>query len=766
MRRLLHRFRPGFQTKVLVPVVAIMALLVVLPSWFLSRRMEAQLEVSAAENLATSDAIFRKLRPIQAKNLLLRYRNSANDPRFKAAAKLGDVPTLRFQLKELLEEQGGEAVLYVDALNQPVGHASSRSDLDLEAAARDRDGALRAVIDGSADVATILLAGRIHDLVTVPVTAGDEVLGGLVFAVELGEEAVREFKHVTHSEIAFVAGDRIVAATRTSPDLLAMIGRAGGVVPGRPATKVMVDGEHFMGLAGELDGAGPGTRLGYVLLNSYERPLLALMATQRQFLWIRILGILVATVVVWLLVRSVTGPLRQLRDSAEAVGRGDFTRRVEVVSRDECGELATVFNEMTSNLEASRGELEKAVDTLRSTQAQLIQSEKMRAIGTLAGGIAHDFNNILGAIIGFGELAMEDVPKDGAAARNLRQVLKGGQRAKEVVRQILAFSRQSGPKREKTRVGTVIEETARLLRATIPATVVIRTRIGTSDDVVMADATQLHQVLMNLGLNASHAMRDHDGVLTFALDDFEVPEGGCREAPGLRPGPCLRLAVTDTGHGMDRAVADRVFEPFFTTKPVGEGTGLGLSVVHGIIEHHGGEIAVESEPGVGTTFTIHLPKVRLGPVDASPSCIEPVRGANERLLVVDDEVAMADMLQQRLTRLGYEVVAHHDSLAALAEFRAATTPFNLVITDQTMPKMTGTDLAAEVVRLHADTPVIICTGSVQTLGPADGRRPAVRDCLSKPVDFVELSRAIRKALEETPRRASVPGRPGGDIDRL
>ena len=759
MRRLIHRFRPGFQTKVLVPVVGIMALLVVLPSWFLSRRMEAQLEVSAAENLATSDAIFRKLRPIQAKNLLLRYRNSANDPRFKAAAKLGDVPTLRFQLKELLEEQGGDAVLYVDARNRPVAHVSSRADLDLEAAARVRDGAVRAVIDGSADVATIPLAGRIYDLVTVPVTAGDEVLGGLVFAVELGEEAVREFKHVTHSEIALVAGDRIVAASKPSSNLTAMLGRAGGVVPGRPAETVTVDGEHFMSLTGTLDGAGPGTKLGYVLLNSYERPLLALTTTQRQFLWIRILGILVGTVVVWVLVRSVTGPLRQLRDSAEAVGRGDFTRRVEVVSRDECGELATVFNEMTSNLEASRGQLEKTVDTLRSTQAQLIQSEKMRAIGTLAGGIAHDFNNILGAIIGFGELAMEDVPTESAAARNLRQVLKGGQRAKEVVRQILAFSRPSGPQREKTRVGTVVDETARLLRATIPATVVIRTRLGTTDDVVMADATQLHQVLMNLGLNASHAMRDHDGELTFALDELEVPATGCGEVPGLRSGPYLKLAVTDTGHGMDRAVSDRIFEPFFTTKPVGEGTGLGLSVVHGIIEHHGGEIAVESRPGAGTTFTIYLPKVRLGPLDPSPGRDEPVRGANERLLVVDDEEAMADMLQQRLTRLGYDVVAHHDSLAALAEFRTTATPFKLVITDQTMPKMTGTDLAAEVVRLHADTPVIICTGSVQTLGLTDGLRPAVRDCLSKPVDFVELSRAIRKALEETPRRASAPVRP-------
>src|SRR5262249_11805599 len=228
---------------------------------------------------------------------------------------------------------------------------------------------------------------------------------------------------------------------------------------------------------------------------------------ERTFLWIQLLGILAGIGLVFGIVRRVTRPLRALRATAEAVGRGDFSQRVEVTSTDECGELATVFNRMTSNLKTSRAELEQTVETLRSTQAQLVQSEKLRAIGTLAGGIAHDFNNILGAILGFGELALDDVAPESRTARNLRQVLKAGQRARDLVRQILAFSRQSEPQRTTVHLQLIIDETIKLLRATLPASVELESRCLAQADCVVADPTQLHQVLMNLGTNAGHAMR-------------------------------------------------------------------------------------------------------------------------------------------------------------------------------------------------------------------------------------------------------------------
>ena len=337
-------------------------------------------------------------------------------------------------------------------------------------------------------------------------------------------------------------------------------------------------GEHH-GLAGRrADGTGqlgedhPGPKIGYILLSSYEKPLRVLQATQRTFLWIQFTGILLSTALVSVLVRRVTQPLRQLRDSAEAVGRGDFSRRVEVNSGDECGELATVFNQMTANLNTSREQLEKTVETLQATQAQLIQSEKLRAIGTLAGGIAHDFNNILGAILGFGELVLEDVPAGSRAARNMGQVVTAGHRAKDLVRQILAFSRQSEPQRVPVGLRAMIDETLKLLRASLPATIQIQVRVNAATDIVVADPTQLHQVLMNLGTNANHAMRAKGGTLAVTLDDFTVPGAGSPDVPQLKPGPYLRLAVADSGHGMERAVLERIFEPFFTTKPVGEGT--------------------------------------------------------------------------------------------------------------------------------------------------------------------------------------------------
>jgi CheY-like chemotaxis protein len=252
---------------------------------------------------------------------------------------------------------------------------------------------------------------------------------------------------------------------------------------------------------------------------------------------------------------------------------------------------------------------------------------------------------------------------------------------------------------------------------------------------------------MNLGTNASHAMREQNGTLTVTLDDFVVSQGGDPEIPQLQPGPYLRLAVSDTGHGMEPAVMERIFEPFFTTKPVGEGTGLGLSVVHGIIKSHGGDITVSSQPGKGTTFAIFLPRNESN-ADPVAETEEPLHGSRERILVVDDEEPLANMMQQKLTRLGYEVVAHIDSVAALKEFQSAPQRFDLVITDQSMPRLTGADLAREITRLRENTPIILCSGSGQALIRWESLRPTVRDCVLKPVNFGELSRSIRRVLED------------------
>jgi CheY-like chemotaxis protein len=254
---------------------------------------------------------------------------------------------------------------------------------------------------------------------------------------------------------------------------------------------------------------------------------------------------------------------------------------------------------------------------------------------------------------------------------------------------------------------------------------------------------------MNLGTNAGHAMRDKGGRFTVTLDEFVVPSAGAADGPNLSPGAYLRLSAADTGHGMEQATLQQIFEPFFTTKPVGEGTGLGLSVVHGIIKHHGGDITVTSQLGVGTTFCIYLPRAEDGAVPPERSEQAP-QGGRGCLLVVDDEEALVNMMEQKLTRLGYEVVACYGSIEALRQFRAAPRRFAAVITDQNMPQLSGSDLARQIAQIQPGTPVILCSGSGNILVRARELRPTVCDCVLKPVDFGELSRTLRRLIDQKP----------------
>jgi signal transduction histidine kinase/ActR/RegA family two-component response regulator len=763
MNLLLRPVRLSFQARVLIPVVSIMVLLVIVPMAMVSRRMSSQLEAGASEKLATADAVFKNLQSIRANNLLLRYRNVPNEPRFKAVAQKSDPETLRFLLDELIDELGGDIVLFASAEASRVTRASRNPQVNLDQFTSRSASSIQRALGGQPNVETLSVSGKLYDVVSIPATVADNIVGAVTVGTELGKGVAEEFKQLTRGEIVLLADGRIAVSTLASPHLATELNNPlndlheGPAIPQRPrsrrAATAIVNDEHFMYITGRLGDSPDARQLGYLLLSSYERPLQVLQAMRRSFLWIQFAGILLGTIVVSILVRKITHPLRQLRDSAEAVGQGDFSHRVEVISRDECGELAAGFNQMTANLKASREQLEKTVESLKATQAQLVQSEKLRAIGTLAGGIAHDFNNILGAILGFGELVLEDIPAESRTARNMRQIVKAGERAKALVRQILAFSRQSEPQNVSVRLSAIIDETLKLLRATIPTTIEIKTSLNTTKDTVVADPTQLHQVLMNLGTNASHAMREKGGTLKVTLDEFVVPLIGSPDLPQLKSGPYLRLSIADTGHGMSPAVLERIFEPFFTTKSVGEGTGLGLSVVHGIIKNHGGEITVASQPGAGTTFAIFLPQSE-ATLASTGATDEPVRGRQERILVVDDEEPLVNMMQQKLTRLGYEVTAHHNSVAALEAFRSSPQSFDLVITDQTMPQLTGADLVKELVRLRADTPIIICSGSGQALIKWDSLRPAVRECVLKPVNFVELSRTLRRVLNGPPSPAS------------
>jgi nitrogen-specific signal transduction histidine kinase/ActR/RegA family two-component response regulator len=381
----------------------------------------------------------------------------------------------------------------------------------------------------------------------------------------------------------------------------------------------------------------------------------------------------------------------------------------------------------------------------KKLEAQLQQAQKMEAIGTLAGGIAHDFNNILSSVIGYTELALDNEKRGTFQHKNLQQILYSGNRAKDLVKQILTFSRQVDQKQKPIQVKPIVKEVLKMLRATIPSTVEIE-QIVQSNALVMGDPTQIHQILMNLCANAAHAMEDNGGLLTVRLLDAELDSDFISNHPDLKPGPYINLTVTDTGHGISPDVVKKIFDPFFTTKE--KGTGMGLSVVHGIVRSHGGDIYVYSEPGKGSTFKVCLPVIesRFKPEERAES---PIPKGTERILFIDDEPAIMKLGKQTLESLGYDVVARNSSIEALELFKKKKDRFDLVITDMTMPNMTGEKLSEKLMQIRPDIPVILCTGFSSMIDEQKALDMGIRAFISKPILKREIAEAIRKVLDES-----------------
>ncbi|MCJ7494829.1 MAG: ATP-binding protein [Deltaproteobacteria bacterium] len=393
-------------------------------------------------------------------------------------------------------------------------------------------------------------------------------------------------------------------------------------------------------------------------------------------------------------------------------------------------------------------EKKKAEEERAALQEQLRQAQKMEAIGTLAGGIAHDFNNILAGILGYAELASLDIPEGSEAKINLQQSIKSTNRAKDLVQQILAFSRQSKQERKPLDIRPIIKEALKLLRASLPSTIEIRQNIEADWGAIEADPTQIHQVLMNLCTNAAHAMSEDGGVLEVSLTKFDMDAGTSGVNSEIEPGPYLKLRVSDTGSGMPPEILSRIFDPYFTTKETGKGTGLGLAVVHGIVKSHRGAITVSSEPGKGTTFDIYFPRDDIIQAPSELERIEPLPlGGRERVLFVDDEKAIVDIGQKLLERLGYEVVGRTSSVEALELFRAKPESFDLVITDMTMPNMTGDKLARELMGIRPGIPVILCTGFSERITEEKAKLLGIREFVLKPLVMKDLAKSMRRALD-------------------
>lgn len=389
----------------------------------------------------------------------------------------------------------------------------------------------------------------------------------------------------------------------------------------------------------------------------------------------------------------------------------------------------------------------KDITAQKSLEAKLRQTQKMEAMGTLAGGIAHDFNNILTVILGYTDLVLSRCDEESDDYRQLMLVRTAGYRAKDLVQQILTFSRQGEAVKAPLSPAPIIKEVLKLLRSTLSSTIEIRQNVTSGQSIILADPTQIYQVLMNLCINASHAMEEEGGVLTVELRQKTLESTETVEHPTLQPGRYLEFRVSDTGHGIEPAVIGRIFEPFFTTKQEGKGTGMGLAVVHGVVMDHGGDITVHSQPGQGTTFCLLFPELdAVEGRDAVPDSAPLARG-EERILIVDDEKILAQMLGRVLESFGYEVVVITSSVEALKLFSATPDFFDLVITDQAMPMMKGTKLAGKMRRIRADIPIILCTGYSDDVTVDSALALGVQEVLMKPVINSELAKVIRRVLD-------------------
>lgn len=408
---------------------------------------------------------------------------------------------------------------------------------------------------------------------------------------------------------------------------------------------------------------------------------------------------------------------------------------------DESGTISEILCVGIDITKRKQAEAEK-----NELQSQLRHSLKIEAMGTLAGGIAHDFNNILSIIIGNAELAMDDLPEWNSAGNNLNEIITASLRARDIVQQLLSFTRKMDQKKKAIEINAIIEESIRLLRSSLPSSIDIRADIPRRPAIIMADSSQIHQVIINLCTNAAHAMQDSGGIMNVELSEIQINSETAPGYPDLKPGRYAQLIVRDTGHGIRPEIIERVFDPYFTTKEVGKGSGMGLSVVHGIVKDHDGGIRIISEPGKGTTIEVVFPfsEAEMAPDEMKS---DELPTGSERILLIDDENAIIKIGRRMLEKLGYRVTAKTNPEEAVELFRLNPEQFDLVITDMTMPKMNGAQLIAAIREIRPSLPVILCTGFSEKIDRKKASQIGIRHYIEKPLVKRDLAILVRDAID-------------------
>jgi signal transduction histidine kinase len=754
MERTQPALKLSFSTKVLVPLVLIMVLILVLTVWLVNRRITGQFQTDAARSLETADSLFRSAEELHAKNLLLRFRDLPNEPRYKGAFQGKHQRSLRDAINDLPADQNVDLALFSSSKADLQASAQRDPRIPLEEFQASSAAAFKQAIAGEAKADTIRVGNRLFDIVSIPIIGSSGIpifssssgapTGVLTVGSEIGDAVAHELSLVTHGQIVLLANGHVVASTVPGLELRDQLARlfsesTHGGSRGTSPRQALLGEEHYFCAAGKFSSLNGDAGLGYLLLSSYEQPLRAFHRTQQMVLLVSGLGILLGTGIVGLLARKLTEPLRQLQISAEAVGRGDFSCHVAIASNDECGELARAFNQMTDNVKRSREELERTVTTLKTTQAQLIQSEKLSGVGEFVAGVAHELNNPLTSVMGFSELLVQ-LPGHPQQNRYLGLIHKSAQRCQKIVQSLLSFARRHPPERKPSNVNALIEGAVDFMQYQLrTSNIQIVTQLDPNLPCAMLDGHQLEQVFLSIINNARQAIeaKGNKGRVLITTECVSTR---------------MRIVFQDDGPGIPEEHLPKLFDPFFTTKEIGKGTGLGLSLCYGVVTEHGGTIQVRSKVGEGAAFVIELPLITATEVKPEklrvldPQLPDREEGLGKKVLVIDDEEPILEMVRSELTQHGYQVDVAQDGEAALRHLNE--TQYDLALCDWKMPGLNGGDVYE---RLRASNPelckrFVFMTGDVISDGVQKFLSNRKKACLSKPFSLAEFRTAITQVL--------------------
>lgn len=742
----------SFRAKVLVPVLGVMVLMMVVSMWLVNRRYTHLVADNASRQLATAEAVMNSSQQIRVGNLKSRFRSTLSEPRWKSLALLlktaeGELSpetkrTCLGMLDELLKQNVADFIMLSTGEGRPLV-ATYDERLQVPALETDCCAAIEQAANDRTVVDVMLNSDRLFDIVTVPIRTGEQfdVVGTVTFGVT--NTMAQEFAQLTHDNLALYFNGKLINSTLPPEQLGALAAGRTGTREASPANgEIMLSQERFLALSGRINYPSGRSTLSYTILSSLEKPLAELAATQRQILLASIVAVLAAATLMWIFVRRVTGPLEELRASVEAVGRGDFSRRINVPSQDECGELAAVFNQMTENLKQSREQLELTVASLKATQTQLIQSEKLSGIGEFVAGVAHELNNPLTSVMGFSEL-LRTTNSDPKLNRHLEMIHKSALRCQRIVQSLLSFARRHQPEKKLTGINKLLEGAVEFLAYQLrTSSIEVHLTLDPNLPQAFADPHQLQQVFVNIINNARQAIEAHS------------PKGWVRVS-SERHGDLIELVFQDSGPGIPETHLSKIFDPFFTTKEVGKGTGLGLSLCYGIIKEHGGNIRVESRPGEGARFIIDLPVA--APAAESPGegvttfFTKPAtrEGEGKRVLIVDDELPILEVLSETLGEYGYDVETVSNGEAALQ--RLTRNRYDLALCDWKMPGLSGRAVYEQLQTVNPEMcqRMIFITGDVINERTQNFLKSENRACLSKPFSLAEFRAAVKAATTTT-----------------